>query len=72
MTKEAKELIAKQKKPFIKINTTALNDIENVSIDCHLALSIIVNLIALLQELNKSNKKKSNKKKSNKRKVGVY
>ena len=43
MIKEAKELIAKQKKLFIKINTTALNDIESVSIDCHLTLSIIAN-----------------------------
>jgi hypothetical protein len=43
MTKEAKELITKQKKLFIKINTRALNDIEDVSIDCHLALYIIAN-----------------------------
>ena len=43
MKKEAKELIAKQKKLFIKINTRALNDIEDVCIDCHLALSIIAN-----------------------------
>ena len=43
MIKEAKELIAKQKKLFIKINTTALNDSESVSIDCHLTLSIIAN-----------------------------
>lgn len=56
MTKEAKELIAKQKKLFIKINTTALNDIENELNESN---------------KKKGNKKKSNKKKGNKRMTPV-
>jgi hypothetical protein len=38
MTKEVKQFITQQKKIFIKINKAALDDINKVSIDYHLAL----------------------------------